>query len=65
MTSLLHYRVQSLPTQMMNMEKLRKSFWSDMQRQPVRYRKKLSRRLRMARMRMGMKLSLVCDIALL
>jgi len=50
---------------MMNMEKLRKSFWSDMQRQPVRYRKKLSRRLRMARMRMGMKLSLVCDIALL
>ncbi len=64
MTSLLHCRVRSLPTQMMNMKKLRKSFWSDMQRQPVSYRKKLLRRLRMARMRMAMKLSLVCDIAL-
>jgi hypothetical protein len=48
----------------MIMKKLRKSFWSDTQRQPVSYRKKLLRRLRMARMRMAMKLSLVCDFAL-
>jgi hypothetical protein len=49
---------------MMNMKKPRKSFWSDTQRQPVSYRKKLLRRLRMAKMRMAMKLSLVSDFAL-